>query len=146
MKLVVPNAFGEATRITSPTRASTATLAPEEGRLAIELPPDARVGVPTLARLVVVPGKGFHINTAYPFSVNLTTPAGVTVAKARLSGGKGEAGDAERLDEGTLAIPLHFTPGAAGDHTVTGTFNFGICKRDLCLTRAVPIRIDVVAT
>src|SRR5439155_16140708 len=75
-------------------------LKPEEGKLAIEPPADARAGAETVARIVVTPGSGYHVNTEYPIKLTLTPPAGMTLAKDKfVAGGHDKAqGDADALD------------------------------------------------
>src|SRR3954469_10358446 len=38
-------------------------LKPEEGKLAIELPADAKAGAESVAKITVTPGTGYHVNT-----------------------------------------------------------------------------------
>src|ERR1043166_7484988 len=47
-------------------------LKPEEGTLAVVVPPDAKAGVETVARITVVPAKGYHVNTEYPTKLQIT--------------------------------------------------------------------------
>ena len=144
-KISVP---GERIRAAAPGNAAKgATLAPEEGSLEIVAPAGTKVGAAATARIRVTPGKGFHINTEYPFVVSLAPAAGVTIAKQRLEGGRrGSTGDAETLAETELSIPITVTPNAAGPHELTGTITFGICKRDMCLSREMPITVTVAAS
>ncbi len=79
--------------------------------------------------------------------VSLASAPGVTIAKQRLEGGRrGTAGDADTLAETELSIPITVTPNAAGRHELTGTITFGVCKRDLCLSREMPITVTVAAS
>jgi hypothetical protein len=143
-KIAIP---GERTRaVVRPpgTAAQAATLSPEEGSLEVVQPASARIGAAATARIRVTPGKGFHINTEYPFVVSLASAPGVTIAKQRLEGGRrGSTGDAETLAETELSIPITVTPNDAGPHELTGTITFGICKRDMCLSREMPITVTV---
>jgi hypothetical protein len=116
-----------------------AALAPDEGTFEIIPPASASIGRPTTARIRIVPGKGFHINTRYPFIVSITNDAGVTVAKTRRE-------DAAPLGERELSIPITLTPTTSGQHTLTGSITFGICKNDSCLQREMPISVAVLAT
>lgn len=123
-------------RVTPQQRAPDPALAPDEGRFEVVAPTAAALGVATTARIRVVPGAGFHINEKYPLVVHLTPADGVTAAK----------GEPEPLGERELSIPITVTPTAAGRHAVTGSIRFGICKRDACLSREMPIAIDVIAS
>ena len=116
-----------------------AALAADEGTFEIIPPTSASIGQPTTARIRIVPGTGFHINTSYPFIIAITNDAGVTVAKTRRE-------DAEPLGERELSIPITLTPTTSGQHTLTGSITFGICKKDSCLQREMPISVAVQAT
>ena len=130
--------------ISSPVtrRVADANLAADEGRLEIEAPKQSHVGEVSTAWIRIFPGTGFHINTNYPLIVSLAmSDGGVRVAKLQL-----DAKDAERLDERGLAIPIAITPTSLGDHQVTGSIHFGICRADSCLMRAMPVAVAIVAT
>jgi hypothetical protein len=122
-------------------------LKPEEGKLAIELPTDAKAGTESVAKITVTPGTGYHVNTEYPIKLTLTPPQGVTLAKASfVAGGRDNAkGDADALDEKQLAIAVKLTPAAAGSYTVNGTFKFAVCDHDQCLAKKETIAIAVAA-
>src|SRR5262245_21303293 len=62
-------------------------LKPEEGKLAIQPPADAKAGAEAVARIVVTPGQGYHVNTEYPTKLTLTAPAVVTLAKDKFVAG-----------------------------------------------------------
>jgi hypothetical protein len=122
-------------------------LKPEEGKLAIEPPPEAKAGSEAVARITVTPGSGYHVNTEYPVKLTLTQPDGVTLAKATFVAGghdKGK-GDADAFDEKQLAISVKMTPAASGSYTVNGTFKFAVCDADQCLAKKETIAIAVAA-
>ena len=138
---------GEGTARAAPAPPREEGLAANEGTVLVVAVDAGSVGHPATARIRIVPGTGFHINTSYPFVVTLATTPGLTLAKTRLEGGKrGVAGDADTLAERELSIPITVTPTTAGAHTLTGSISFGICKRDVCLSRTVPIALAVAAT
>lgn len=121
-------------------------LKPEEGKLAIEAP-DAKAGSEAVAKIVVTPGAGYHVNTEYPVKLTLTAPAGVTLAKSEfLAGGhdKGK-GDTEVFDEKQLAIAVKLTPAQSGSYTINGSFKFAVCDKDQCLAKKETIAIAVAA-
>jgi len=122
-------------------------LKPEEGTLAIEAPADAKAGAEVVAKIIVTPGKGYHVNTEYPTSLTLAPPSGVTLAKtAFTAGGHDKAqGDADALDEKTLAFAVKLTPAASGSYTINGKFKFAVCDRDQCLAKKETIAITVAA-
>lgn len=122
-------------------------LKAEEGKLAIEPPTDARAGAESVARITVTPGNGYHVNTEYPIKLTLTSPAGLTLAKAELVAGghdKGK-GDADALDEKQLALSVKLTPSATGSYTINGSFKFAVCDKDQCLAKKETIAIVVAA-
>ena len=86
-------------------------LKPEEGKLAIDPPADAKAGAEAVAKITVTAGAGYHVNTEYPTKLTLTSPEGVTLAKAELvAGGHDKAkGDADSLDEKQLVFAVKLT-------------------------------------
>jgi len=122
-------------------------LKPEEGRLAIEAPADARAGAESIAKITVTPGAGYHVNTEYPIKLTLTSPTGVALPKAEfVAGGHGNPkGDADQLDEKQLAFAVKLTPAASGSYTINGNFKFAVCDRDQCLAKKETIAIAVAA-
>jgi hypothetical protein len=122
-------------------------LKPEEGKLAIEAPADAKAGSEAVAKIVVTPGTGYHVNTEYPVKLTLTSPDGVTLAKTEyVAGGhdKGK-GDTETFDEKQLAIAVKLTPARSGSYTINGNFKFAVCDKDQCLAKKETIAIAVAA-
>src|SRR5262249_11056050 len=122
-------------------------LKPEEGKLAIDPPGEAKAGNEAVARITVTPGAGYHVNTEYPIKLTLTPPSGVTLAKDKFTaGGHDKArGDADALDEKQLAFAVKLTPAASGNYTINGNFKFAVCDRDQCLAKQETIAIAVAA-
>jgi hypothetical protein len=122
-------------------------LKPEEGKLAIEPPADAKAGAEAVATITVTPGKGYHVNTEFPTKLTLTAPEGVTLAKDKfVAGGKDKSkGDADAFDEQRLAIAVKLTPAASGSYTISGNFKFAVCDADQCLAKQETIAIAVAA-
>jgi hypothetical protein len=122
-------------------------LKAEEGKLAITPPTDAKAGQESIAKILVTPQPGYHVNTEYPIKLTLTPPAGLAIAKAVLTaGGHDKAkGDADALDEQQLALSVKLTPSASGDYTVNGVFSFAVCDKDQCLQKKEAIAIQVAA-
>lgn len=122
-------------------------LAPAEGTLAVVAPEDAKPGAETVAKITVSPGKGYHINTEYPIHLTLASTEGVTLAKSDFTAGghdKGK-GDADALDEQSLAFAVKLTPSASGSYTVAGKFKFAVCDANQCLPKKETIAIKVAA-
>src|SRR5436190_4301076 len=80
-KVRIPTADTRATPPPGGNRAAGAALLPDEGTLEIVAPSGLRVGSAMTARVRVHPGKGLHINTAYPFVVSLQGGPGLDIAK-----------------------------------------------------------------
>jgi len=127
--------------------ADRSRLKPEEGKLAIDPPADARAGTEAVARITVTPAAGYHVNTEYPTKLTLTSPDGVLLAKAELvAGGRDKAkGDADALDEKQLAFAVRLTPAASGSYTINGSFKFAVCDASQCLPKKETIAITVAA-
>jgi hypothetical protein len=125
----------------------TMKLKPEEGKLSIEVPPDAVAGKETTARVMVIPTGKYHINFEFSTKLTLQPPADVTLAKAELkAGGQAKSqGDAEKFEEKQLAFAVKLTPTKSGTHTINGTFKFAVCDKDQCLAKREPIAIQVAA-
>lgn len=122
-------------------------LKPEEGTLSVAVPPDAKPGAETVARVSVTPGKGYHVNTEYPTKLQLTPPTGVTLTKTEFTaGGHDKAkGDADQMEEKGLTFAVKLTPGASGSYTINGKFKFAVCDASQCLPKKEAIAITVAA-
>jgi hypothetical protein len=122
-------------------------LQPAEGKLAIEVPADAKAGTETTAKVTVTPGTGYHVNTEYPVKLALAATQGVALAKAELTaGGHDKAkGDADTFDEKQLVFAVKLTPSATGSYTINGNFKFAVCDASQCLPKRETIAITVAA-
>ena len=124
-----------------------AKLHPQEGKLAIETPADAKAGAETTAKIIVTPGSGYHVNTEYPIKLTIAPTDGVSIAKAEfVAGGHDKSkGDADALDEQNLTISVKLTPAKSGSYTLNGNFKFAVCDKDQCLPKREQIAIVVAA-
>jgi hypothetical protein len=124
-------------------------LQPDEGKLAIELPASAKPNTEATAKIVVIPGSEYKVNTEFPTKLTLESPSGVTLAKAELkAGGMDKSkGDADVFEEAQLVFAVKLTPAATGTYTVNGTFKFAVCDKagSTCLAKKEPIAIQVAA-
>lgn len=124
-------------------------LQPEEGRLAIEPPTDAKAGAEVIAKVVVTPGEKYKVNVEYPTKLSLQNADGVTIAKAELkAGGMDKAkGDADVFEESNLTFAVKLTPAKSGSYTINGSFKFAVCDKagSTCLAKKEPIAIQVAA-
>ncbi|HWU90754.1 MAG TPA: hypothetical protein VN253_25990 [Kofleriaceae bacterium] len=152
--IAVPGAKGPADTMQAPGGGpaprgndSEFKLKPEEGQLSIEVPPDAKAGAETIAKVIVTPGPKFKINFEYPIKLTLEANPNVTIPKPELkAGGPSQVkGDAEKFEEKQLAFVVKLTPTASGNHTITGNFKFAVCDKDQCLPKREAISIQVAA-
>ncbi len=122
-------------------------LGPEEGKLAIVSPADAKAGTETVAKITVTPATGYHVNTEFPTKLTLETTEGVTLAKAEFkAGGMDKAkGDADVFEEQSLELGIKLTAAKSGSYTIKGTFKFAVCDKDSCRPKKETIAIQVAA-
>lgn len=124
-------------------------LAPDEGKLSVEPPADAKANSEATVKVTVTPGDAFKVNTEFPTKLTLENTQGVTIAKAELkAGGHDKAkGDAEQFDEKALVFAVKLTPTASGTFTVNGSFKFAVCDKSgtTCLAKKEPIAIQLAA-
>lgn len=124
-------------------------LAPEEGKLAIEVPADAKANAETIAKITVTASSTYKVNTEFPTKLTLETTNGVQLAKVELkAGGHDKAkGDADVFDEHELVFAVKLTPAASGSYTINGSFKFAVCDKagSTCLAKKEPIAIQVAA-
>jgi hypothetical protein len=97
-------------------------------------------GAETVARVVVRPGKGFHMNKDYPTKLSLELPAGVTAAKPVL-----EPADAEAFDDNQLAFAVKLTAASAGDYSIPGMLKFAVCTESTCNPKKHAIALALTA-
>jgi hypothetical protein len=87
----------------------------------------AKRGQKSLAKLLISPGTGYHMNKDYPMHVTVVVPAGLVVDKASQT-----AKDAIRLEEAGAEFDFSFTPAEVGQKTVTGEVKFAVCSASSC--------------
>jgi|JI10StandDraft_1071094.scaffolds.fasta_scaffold25328_4 hypothetical protein len=97
-------------------------------------------GAEVVARVVVRPGKGFHMNKDYPTKLTLEVPAGVATAKPVLL-----PADAEAFDDNQLAFAVKLTPAAAGDYSVPATLKFAVCTESTCNPKKTAVALALKA-
>ena len=125
-------------------------LSPDEGKLAIEAPADAKAGSEVVAKVMVVANPAFKVNLEFPTKLSLDAPPqGVTIAKAELkAGGQSKAkGDADVFDDKQATFLVKLTPAASGTYTINGNFKFAVCDRagTQCFPKKEPIAIQIAA-
>jgi hypothetical protein len=124
-------------------RTSNPPLLPEEGNLAIEVPPITAPGVETTAHVRLTANRGYEINEKFHYKLTLEPTPGVTLPKTVFTQA---AHDAERLDERELAIAMKLTADLPGDYTIRGKLDFAVCKIDSqCLPKTMPVAVQIAA-
>lgn len=101
-------------------------------------PGDAKVGEESKVSIRVIPQGVWHMNLEYPTKLEITAPAGTTVAKPKL-----EKADAVKLDEQSCEFAIAFTPQEAGDKTFTGEFKFAVCQDEACVPKTEKLEFNV---
>lgn len=86
----------------------------------------AKKGVSTVAKVVITPAAGYHMNEQFPVSLKLTPPAAVSVPKPVLKKEDAKASEKE------LSFEVAMTPGAAGKLTIPGDLRFAVCTESTC--------------
>ena len=119
------------------------TAAGEEGaantQYALQIDPgEGKVGEEGQVSIRVVPSADWHMNLEYPTKLMVTPPAGVEVAKAKLS-----KDDAVKLDEQNCEFAVKFTPSEAGDKTFTGEIKFAVCQDTACVPKTETLEFQV---
>src|SRR6187401_766208 len=90
--------------------------------IAVSTPRECKPGAAVTATVVVRPRAGWKLNTEYPFKLELTPAAGVTVAKPVL-----KKDDARRFAESGVDVDVVMTAGKAGPADVAATIKFATC-------------------
>lgn len=133
--------------VATPTQAGSAgaidpqlRLHPDEGSLAIEVPPDAKAGSEVVAKVTLKPTESYHVNQDYPVKLVLDDQANVTLPKKEL-----KKADADAFDERQLVFSVKLTPTQSGNYTVSGIFKFAVCTAQQCLPKKEPIAIQIAA-
>ena len=97
-------------------------------------------GAEAVARVVIHPAKGFHMNKDYPTKLTVELPAGVTTGKTVL-----EKADAETFDDNQLAFAVKLTAAAAGDYSIPATLRFAVCTESTCNPKKQTIALALKA-
>lgn len=138
---------GETAQTGAPSGADSQKLAPDEGKLAIDAPADAKAGAEATAKITVTPATGYHVNTEFPTKLTLTAPDGVTLSKTewKMGGPSKDKGDADVFEEQQLLLGIKLTAAKSGSYTINGTFKFAVCDKDSCRPKKETIAIQVAA-
>ena len=144
---MVAGGGAEGAQTGAPGGADSQKLAPDEGKLAVDAPADAKAGAEATAKITVTPGAGWKVNTEFPTKLTLTAPEGVTLAKTELKmgGPSKDKGDADVFEEQQLLLGIKLTAAKSGSYTINGTFKFAVCDKDSCRPKKETIAIQVAA-
>jgi hypothetical protein len=94
--------------------------------LELETPTTAAAGAKAVAKLVLKPTTGYHLNKEFPTNLKVKPPAGVKVDKAE----QGIA-DAAKFEEKVATFEVAFTSDA-GAKEFAATFKFAVCTESTC--------------
>jgi hypothetical protein len=84
-------------------------------------------GKPGAVTVTLTPKSGWKVNLDFPTKLEVTAPADVTLASAKL-----KKDDAASFGEKGAVFRVLFTPSAAGVKEFKGKFKFVICNDDSC--------------
>jgi hypothetical protein len=84
-------------------------------------------GKPGAVTVTLTPKAGWKVNLDFPTKLEVTAPADVTLASAKL-----KKDDAASFGEKGATFRVTFTPGSAGVKEFKGKFKFVICNDDSC--------------
>ena len=97
-----------------------------------------KVGEEGQVTIRVVPSADWHMNLEYPTKLSVTPPAGIEVAKPKLS-----KDDAVKLDEQHCEFSVKYTPSETGDKTFTGEIKFAVCQDTACVPKTETLEFQV---
>lgn len=89
--------------------------------------PSAAKGTRSVAKVIIAPGPGFHINKEFPTSMTVNPPDGVKLEKPKQSGK-----DAVRLEEAGAEFDVGYVASSAGDKPFSGELKFAVCTATTC--------------
>lgn len=99
--------------------------------------PTRKPGAASTATLTLRPRGAWHLNTDYPFKVELAPGAGVRVAKPVL-----RKDDARRFAASGADVDVVFTADKAGQGDVTATVKFATCDDASCAVHKETVTIS----
>ncbi len=98
-------------------------------------------GQPAQLAIELVGRNDWHVNAEYPFSVQMSTDAPVSVPEARLG-----RGDAAEFGEEKVRLLVPITASAAGTHEVRAFVRFAMCTEGACLPMERTLSLPVNAS
>lgn len=98
---------------------------------------DYQVGQSGSVEIVLDAKQPFHINKDYPYSFALKPSEGMSFPSMKVRK------DAVALQEKQAVMKVGFTPEAAGERTISGTFKFSVCTEEQCLIKKHDLELAV---
>ncbi len=117
--------------------AGQATYREEAFEVSIASPGEAKVGEAAEAIITLQAKAPYKVNEEYPIKLKLGAGAGLTFPAPVV--GKEKA--TVEVEKAVMKVP--FTPSAAGEHTLGGTFSFSVCTDERCLIEKRELAVQI---
>jgi hypothetical protein len=142
-------AQGTAAAAPAPPLAAPCAHAACSDHFYVEAAPSAcSAGAACDLRLEVVATGDYHINDDYPYRFKADDAPGIAFLGSNPAD-KGvfskSTGDWQKAEAKTGAMTVKFTPAAAGDKTISGTFKVSVCSAENCLLEQPKVSAVVAA-
>jgi hypothetical protein len=111
-------------------------------------PGDCAAGAACSLQLKVVATGDYHINDDYPYRFKADDAPGVAFLGSNPADKdvfSKPAGDWQKAEAKTGTMTVKFTPAAAGDKTISGTFKVSVCSAENCLLEQPSVSAVVAA-
>ena len=96
-----------------------------------------QVGQSATVEIVLDAKQPFKVNKEYPYSFALQQSEGVSFPAMKVQK------DSIELKEEQAVMKVNFTPQAAGERTIAGTFKFSVCTEEQCLIKKEDLALAV---
>jgi hypothetical protein len=102
--------------------------------------PKIAVGATATASLTITAKAGWHVNAEAPITIALTPPAGVTLAKAKLT-----RADLAHSSPDAARFDIPFSATEAGKKTINAEARFVLCQEQACkpVKETLALAVDV---
>jgi hypothetical protein len=101
----------------------SAEVSRDQYRVGVKYEPAVATGQVKTARIYVVAGEGWKVNEKFPWKVEVTAPAGVSVTKAIL-----EKKDAKVMSGAKAVFKVTYEAASAGSHALSAKIKLSVCK------------------
>jgi len=137
----VPGADEPAAKADEPGEAAPGlmndTVSEQSFDLKIQPKGSYQVGQAAAVEIVLDAKQPFHVNKDYPYSFKLNETKGLSFPAMKVQK------DAVELQETQAVMKVGFTPEAAGEKTISGTFKFSVCTEEQCLIKKHDLSLAV---